>query len=186
MSTGRLVAVVGPSGVGKDSVIRALCAAVPSCHRVRRVITRAAALGGEDFDSVDPAEFDRRLSHGDFALWWDAHGLRYGIPVTARDLVAGGGLAVANLSRGALGDAARVFAGLHVLSITAAPGILASRLSARGREGRDDIARRLARAAPPPPPGVMVTEIDNSGALADTVAAALKALQPVSGTRRIK
>ncbi|MDJ0629980.1 MAG: phosphonate metabolism protein/1,5-bisphosphokinase (PRPP-forming) PhnN [Rhodobacter sp.] len=186
MSAGRLIAVVGPSGVGKDSLIEVLSAADPGYHRVRRVISRPARLGGEDFEGVDETEFNRRLARGDFALWWDAHGLRYGIPCSARDLVAAGGQAVANLSRGALNQAAAVFAGLHVLSIMAAPEVLAQRLSARGREDRADIVRRLSRAAPPPPDGVQVTEIDNSGDLSRAVSAALAALQPVSGARRIK
>ena len=41
---GRMIAVVGPSGVGKDSVMAGLLEARPALRRVRRVITRAPVL----------------------------------------------------------------------------------------------------------------------------------------------
>lgn len=40
MTTGRLFAVVGPSGAGKDTLIAAALAARPDLAIVRRVITR--------------------------------------------------------------------------------------------------------------------------------------------------
>ncbi|HMB13658.1 MAG TPA: phosphonate metabolism protein/1,5-bisphosphokinase (PRPP-forming) PhnN, partial [Roseovarius sp.] len=47
MTKGRLIAVVGPSGVGKDTLMRAMVAERPNLRRVRRVITRRADDGGE-------------------------------------------------------------------------------------------------------------------------------------------
>ena len=78
---GRLIAVVGPSGVGKDTIMRAMIAARPGLRRVRRVITRPADPGGEGHEAVSEAEFAARLRDGGFALHWRAHGLRYGVPV---------------------------------------------------------------------------------------------------------
>lgn len=175
---GRLIAVVGPSGVGKDSVMEALCAERPDLVRVRRVITRAPEAGGEDFEAVGAALFAARAAGGDFALHWQAHGLSYGIPREVHQVLARGQDALANLSRAMLGQAARVFPGLHVLHVTARPEVLAARLAARGREGRAEIARRLARPAPAFPEGLTVTEIDNSGRLDRAVAAAMAALYP--------
>lgn len=176
--TGRFVAVVGPSGVGKDSLIAALAEADPSLYRVRRVITRPADAGGEDHEAVTPALFAARAAGGDFALQWDAHGLGYGIPATVRVPLAQGRDVLANLSRAALARAAAIFDPLVVLHLTARPEIRAARLAARGREGRDDISRRLARPGAPFPQGVTVIEIDNSGDLGAAVAAALLALDP--------
>ncbi|PWK58103.1 phosphonate metabolism protein/1,5-bisphosphokinase (PRPP-forming) PhnN [Roseicyclus mahoneyensis] len=178
VTPGRFIAVVGPSGVGKDSVMEALVAARPELVRVRRVITRASGAGGEDFDGISPALFAARAAGGDFALHWQAHGLFYGIPREVHQVLARGQDALANLSRGMLGQAHRAFPTLQVLHITARPEVLADRLAARGREGRGDIARRLARAAPPFPDGLRVSEIDNSGRLDRAVAAALAALYP--------
>ena len=183
MSRGRLIAVVGPSGVGKDSLIDGLCAACPALLRVRRVITRAADAGGEDFEAVRPADFARRRAAGQFALCWHAHGLSYAIPATVHGALAAGRDAVANLSRGALAEAGAVFPALHVLSVTAPPDVLAARLAGRGRETPQDVARRLTRTVPPVPAGAAITVIDNGGALADAVAAALAALYPESGAR---
>ncbi|MFD1807738.1 hypothetical protein ACFSHQ_04955 [Gemmobacter lanyuensis] len=43
--TARIVAVVGPSGAGKDTLMDAACAARPDLRRVRRWITRPAEAG---------------------------------------------------------------------------------------------------------------------------------------------
>ena len=64
MSAGRLVVVVGPSGVGKDTLIGALAEHCPEIVVARRVITRAAGAKGEDHDAVSEALFDARLALG--------------------------------------------------------------------------------------------------------------------------
>lgn len=177
MSGGRLVAVVGPSGVGKDSVMAGIAAAAPGFRLVRRCITRAPDLGGEDYEPLTPAAFAARVASGGFCLHWEAHGLHYGIPAGVRDELAAGTDCLANLSRSALPRAAQVFERLRVLHVTAAPEVLARRLAARGRESGPDIRNRLAQADKPLPPGLDVLRVSNDGALADTVAAALAALQ---------
>ena len=179
MKTGRLIAVVGPSGVGKDSVMEALAAADPSLHLVRRTITRAPDLGGETYDAVSVAEFENMAARGQFAVHWGAHDLRYGIPASIRSLLSGGQDCLANFSRSALGAGSAAFARFSVLNITARPQTLASRLKARGRESDAQIAKRLAQATKPLPAGLTVMTISNDGPLADTVANALSQLQPV-------
>ncbi|MDR9395395.1 MAG: phosphonate metabolism protein/1,5-bisphosphokinase (PRPP-forming) PhnN [Roseovarius sp.] len=177
MTQGRFIAVVGPSGVGKDSVMAALAAAHPGLHRVRRVITRAPDAGGEDFEGVSRADFAARREAGEFALWWEAHGMLYGIPASVRRHLALGEDVLANLSRKALVRASEVFDRLQVLHVTAGPEVLAGRLAARGRETPEDIRARLARQAPVPE-GLPVTDVDNGGSLSDSVRAALTALYP--------
>ncbi|MFO7920141.1 MAG: phosphonate metabolism protein/1,5-bisphosphokinase (PRPP-forming) PhnN [Nioella sp.] len=177
MRPGRFIAVVGPSGVGKDSLMEALIAAEPDFHRVRRVITRPRDAGGEDFESVSRETFAARRDRGDFALWWEAHGLLYAIPASVHRTLALGIDALANLSRAQLEQAAAVFPAFHVLHVTAAPEVLAARLAARGRETADQVRARLARQVPLPK-GLPVTEVDNGGRLADAVDAALSALYP--------
>ena len=173
--TGRLVAVAGASGVGKDTLIDALARAEPGLLRVRRAITRPPGPG-EAFDSVTPEAFAAMRAAGAFCLAWEAHGLAYGIPAAVADHVRGGGEAVANLSRGVLAEAAALMPTI-VLHLTARPETLAARLGARGREGAAAIAGRLVRAGAGLPDGLgPVVEIANDGPFAATLAAARAAL----------
>lgn len=177
---GRLIGVVGPSGVGKDSVMVALARAEPRLGVVRRVITRPAAAGGEDFEGVTEAEFTVRKEAGAFVLHWQAHGLHYGVPATIRGELAAGRDLLVNLSRAVLREAAETFPGFLVLSLTASKEVLAQRLAGRGRESAEDIAKRLSRADFALPDGLPVVTLSNDGALADTVARARAALYPAS------
>lgn len=176
-----IFAIVGPSGVGKDTLMEAVAARWPEVELVRRVITRPQSAGGEAFESVSEAEFGDRLDRGDFVLHWQAHGLRYGIPMTVRDRLANGSTLLFNGSRAMLPKAARAFPGLKVVHVTAQPEVLAERLAGRGRETPEQIEKRLERAAIPLPPGPELIEIDNSGPLEDAVAAFGRVLQPESG-----
>lgn len=176
MGQGAIYAVVGPSGVGKDTLMAAAKAARPDLLLVRRVITRAGSAGGEDFDGVSEAEFARRTEAGDFVLHWQAHGLSYGIPCDAVQAAARGRTVLFNGSRAMLTQAMRAFPGLRVLHVTATDEVLAQRLQARGRETAESIAARLERAKLPLPAGLKVMNIDNSGALDQAVTAFLAAL----------
>lgn len=184
-TSGRLIGVVGPSGVGKDSVMQAVARAHPGVHLARRVITRPADAGGEDFDGVSDAQFDQMVAEGAFALHWAAHGLRYGIPKRVDQVLAAGGDVLVNLSRAVLPEAQARFAGFAVLSLSAPVEVLATRLAQRGREAPADIARRLARADTALPDGLdRVIPVDNGGALNDTVTAVLAAISRPAPTAR--
>ncbi len=172
-----IVAVVGPSGAGKDTLIRGALAVRPDLRLVRRVITRPTEAGGEDFEGVTPADFACREARGDFALTWQAHGLSYGIP---RDQVTGPGPVLFNGSRAALPRAAQIFPDLRVILVTAPDIVLAARLSARGRETAEDIRARLSRAAFEMPPGIAFQTVVNDASPELGTARLLAALQPVS------
>lgn len=156
----RVFAVIGPSGAGKDTLMAAALARDPGLRLVRRIITRPAAAGGEDFEGVTADEFAARKAAGEFALDWSAHGLQYAIPH-----IRGDGDRLMNLSRRVLPQAAAAFPGMQVLHVTARPEVLAQRLVARGREAAHDIAARITRDAAFDDAGLPVVEIDNSGAL---------------------
>ena len=175
---GRIFAVVGPSGAGKDTLIEAARQARPDLHILRRVITRPAEAGGEPFEGVTEAEFAAREARGEFVLTWRAHGLRYGIPQSAEAALAQGRCVVFNGSRAMLAATAAAFSGLVVIHVTAAIPILAERLAARGRETREDIAARLARATDDFPVGCEVRQVENNATLEQAVRDFLAALQP--------
>lgn len=173
--TGRLIAVVGPSGAGKDSVIAGLAASRPGLLVCRRSVTRPSDAT-EPFESLDAATFERRRAAGAFALTWSAHGLSYGIPAETLEQVRAGHDVIANLSRRVLGEAAGTYPAVLALVVTAAPETVARRLGARGREAPEEIGRRLARPDVPLPPGMPCVRLSNDGPLAETVEAARAAL----------
>ena len=147
---GAFVFVVGPSGVGKDTLLahaRAQLSGEPRISFVRRVVTRQSDAGIEDHDTMSDAAFEDAEARGAFALTWSAHGLRYGIPQGVDRVVAGGGVAVANGSRAAIPALRSRYLNVVVAEITATPEVLAARLAARGRESREQIGARLKRGA---------------------------------------
>lgn len=176
--TGRIFAVVGPSGVGKDTLMHAMQDRLPDVDLVRRVITRSAEAGGEEFDGISVAAFQERQRQGDFALHWQAHGLWYGIPATVLDALKQNRTVLFNGSRAMLHEAAQAFSDLRVLHVTASEDVLAARLRARGRETEAEIEGRLKRARLPLPEGLNVLQIDNSGTLKAAVDQMLGALAP--------
>lgn len=177
---GTLHLVVGPSGVGKDSLIDAARAARPDLAFPTRIITRPADAGGEAHDFMPLADFERREDAGGFLLSWRAHGLAYGIPAEAGAALASGRGVVVNVSRGVIAAARAAHAPLRVLAITAPAEALARRLAARGRETETQIAARLARADLAAPAGPDVRAIDNGGDLDSARAAFLAALAPLA------
>jgi phosphonate metabolism protein PhnN/1,5-bisphosphokinase (PRPP-forming) len=168
MQTGQgcFVAVVGPSGAGKDTLLNWLRSKLEGEDRVmfvRRAVTRDADGSTEDHESLDRETFATEEEAGRYAVCWEAHGLRYGIPAAALHHVEKGGIAIANGSRRALGEIERVFGNLIVVSLAVDREVLAKRLADRGRETADEIAKRLERSDEALPVKCRTVEIDNSG-----------------------
>lgn len=181
---GLLVGVVGPSGVGKDSVMEAMAASRADVLLIRRAITRAEDLGGEVFDGVSERQFDTMVDAGEFALHWPAHGMRYGVPWSELDRLGDGGIGLVNLSRATLRQAEAVFDRFMTLLLTAPKSVLAQRLMERGRETADEIERRLERAHFGMPDGLSrVVAIENTGPIATTVHAAFAAIDQAQAER---
>jgi len=179
---GRMILVVGPSGAGKDSLIGEARARLADDTRFffpSRMITRPCDPDSEDHHSASEEEFRRMETAGAFCLSWEAHGLHYGIPISAREAVERGYTVIANVSRSVLVAAEKSIPQAEVVHITASPKVLETRLHQRGRMSDGSIAQRLEREATVR--GRNVTEIRNDGKLSESVAAFLRILAAPRG-----
>jgi ribose 1,5-bisphosphokinase len=111
-----------------------------------RYITRAADAGGENHVALTQVEFDSRLRAGLMAMHWESHGHAYGLGIEVNQWLAKGITVVVNGSREYLETAAQRYPELVPVWVEVSPGILRTRLQARGRESDDEIEKRLARA----------------------------------------
>jgi ribose 1,5-bisphosphokinase len=141
--------VVGPSGAGKDTLLRHAQEALqhdPGVVFVRRIVTRPASAA-EDHHSLSPRDFRAAARQGAFALSWSAHGLSYAIPLSVESDIAVGRRVVCNVSRSVVADARARYRRAVVVLVTAPEEVLRARLMARGRPSDIDVAGRLSRAS---------------------------------------
>ncbi len=147
---GRLVVIVGPSGAGKDTLLRLAQDRLRQDRRVvfpRRTVTREASAS-EEHDGVSELVFAATQQAGGFAFWWEAHGLKYALPAAIDDDIRAGRTVVCNVSRTIVGELRRRYADVAVVLVIAPPQLLAARLAARGRASDGNIAARIGREAP--------------------------------------
>ncbi len=143
----RLIVIVGPSGAGKDSIIRAWLAALPLSrrpHRARRTITRPFDPN-EDHEAIDTGAFHRARDTGEFAFHWQAHGLDYGVRHAALAPLAQDRWVVLNGSREHLAQLRATAPLARVVSIDAPEALRTQRLRERAREDFDASRLRLGR-----------------------------------------
>lgn len=149
MGEGRLFYVIGPSGSGKDTLLRYArekLACNPKIVFAHRYITRPFNSGGENHVALSDEEFDARLTGGLFAMHWASHGCRYGVGREINMWLAKGCNVVLNGSRAYLVHARGIYPELVPVWIEVSGEVLAQRLRARGREPESEILARLARA----------------------------------------
>lgn len=147
----RLIVVVGPSGAGKDSVLRAWLASLPPHERpalARRTITRSAGDPTEAHEPIGEAGFVAAQAAGAFAFAWQAHGLRYGVRWHQLDPLWRGGWVVMNGSRAHLADLRAVAPRVRVIEVVASSATRRERLARREREDPQAAQSRLARELP--------------------------------------
>jgi phosphonate metabolism protein PhnN/1,5-bisphosphokinase (PRPP-forming) len=169
---GTLLLIVGPSGVGKDTLIGAARASLGAegFEFPRRWITTVANRN-ENHRALTEAEFEAAAARCAYALHWTAHGLRYGIGREIDDVLRGGRHVVVNVSRGVIDAARSHHARCRIVSVTAPGEVLSARLGQRGRESAAEIDRRLQRAGYAMPEGDDVFGFMNDRPLAESAVA---------------
>ena len=150
MTRSGVIYMVGPSGVGKDSLLNWLrhhvqqLVPAPDFYFAQRTITRGHDHSNEAHEAVGFDEFAKLNARGAFALNWQAHGLQYG--VRHSQLAKGSGWVIVNGSREYTEQARSRVPGLVVLHVSAPEAALRLRLAGRGREDSVQLEARMLRA----------------------------------------
>lgn len=184
MRTGPLVYVMGPSGVGKDSLLRFARSELAPGERIafaHRYITRPPESVGENHVALSPAEFETRAAAGLFAFHWEANGFRYGIGVEVTAWQQAGFVVVVSGSRDHFLALKPRPVGVVPVLVVAGHDALRRRLVARGRESSAAISARLARAEAYVIDDPNLVTIDNSGPLEEAGARFLALLRDLAG-----
>ncbi len=140
------IVLAGPSGAGKTTLARALAADSERFAFSVSVTTRPPRPGerdGTDYEFVSRKGFERMIRAGELAEWAPVHDHLYGTP--RRNLVGcDGRRALLDIDvQGAAQVRASVPSAVFVFVLPPSARVLLRRLSARGTERRDQIARRL-------------------------------------------
>lgn len=83
MKKGKLVVISGPSGVGKDTIVRLFRQKHPDWQEPPSVTTRQPRVGekdGRDYYFVDKKNFKAKVKAGEFLEWEETTGNFYGTP----------------------------------------------------------------------------------------------------------
>ncbi|MEW5964405.1 MAG: phosphonate metabolism protein/1,5-bisphosphokinase (PRPP-forming) PhnN [Pseudomonadota bacterium] len=166
---GALIAVVGPSGAGKDTLIEYCRRMFAGDARVvfpTRVISRAPHHSEAHVPATVDA-FESGAARDGYALSWAAHDLLYALPRAIDDDIRAGRVVVANLSRAALPAARCRYARIVVVHVDAPIPLRAARLAGRGREAEHEIASRMARTVETFDPASADAAIVNDGTIED-------------------
>jgi len=91
--------------------------------------------------------FRHAVASGEFALWWEAHGLCYALPCSIDADIRQGKTVVCNVSRTIVGFARRRYCLVTVVLVTAPQHVLAERLTGRRRSTDGSIQERIARSS---------------------------------------
>ena len=176
---GRLIAIVGPSGSGKDTLISGLQSQIKA-HFPARFITRQSFPNDEKYTPVSKKEFQHLIDTNQLAFYWSAHNLSYGIPITINQFLSKGKDVIFNCSRVALNEISQKYTNLEIIIITAPPEILKMRLIARGRETTGEIASRVNRNVDTKLTGAIT--VDNSKSIEEGLINLIKAINQSAKT----
>jgi len=148
---GHLIVISGPSGVGKSTVTRLLLEREPKLMFSVSATTRSPRPGeeeGVDYYFLSREQFRKRIAEGRFIEQAEVFGNLYGTPVEELDRAraAGRRLLLEIDVQGGLQVRSRFASALMILVVPPAPETLKERLSKRGTETPEAVARRLAKA----------------------------------------
>jgi guanylate kinase len=151
ITTGMVVVISGPSGVGKGTICRELVRRLDNAYLSVSVTTRPRAkneVDGKDYWFISREEFERRIDQGAFLEYAEVFGNYYGTPKDKIDQALSRGRIVileidvqgGRQTKQAFPDARMIFI------LPPQDQALQQRLSGRGRDDAATMQRRLEKA----------------------------------------
>jgi ribose 1,5-bisphosphokinase len=144
----KLYYIVGPSGAGKDSLLRLLKEKQFFSHQPlvsHRYITRAVRENDENHIELSTFDFLHRQQAGHFLFDWESHGHQYAVGREVQEWLRSGRDVIVNGSRAYLNKAREIYPPLVPIWMQVSDDVLRTRLFNRGREKPSEIEYRILR-----------------------------------------
>ena len=151
MSTGKLIVITGPSGVGKGTIVRSLLSKHPELYLSVSATTRQPRPGeveGQDYYFVSREEFEREIAQQGLLEWAEYAGNYYGTPrVRVQQQIEQGNWVLLEIEVVGAREIAKIFpTALRIFILPPSIAELEQRIRQRGTNSEASIAQRIAIA----------------------------------------
>ncbi len=148
MLTGKLITIVGPSGVGKGSIVRSLQQRHPEIHLAVSATTRKPREGeieGQDYYFLSQSEFEAAIANNEFLEWAKYAENYYGtLKTQVKQQIDNGKFVLLEIEVAGARQIAKTFPeALKIFILPPSLEELERRIRNRGKNSEESIARRL-------------------------------------------
>ena len=187
MKKGLLIVISGASGTGKGTVCKELLTREPSIAYSVSATSRAPREGeqdGHEYYFCTRAEFEAMIADGAFLEYADVYGNYYGTPLAPIEVrrAAGEDILLEIDTQGALNVMERCPDGTFIFLLPPSLEELQRRITGRGSESEESLARRLAAARDE----ILLGKRYRYAVLNDTVEAATDRIQTILAAERLR
>ncbi len=187
MKKGLLIVISGASGTGKGTVCKELLTREPSIAYSVSATSRAPREGeqdGREYYFRTRAEFEAMIADGAFLEYADVYGNYYGTPLAPIEVrrAAGEDILLEIDTQGALNVMERCPDGTFIFLLPPSLEELQRRITGRGSESEESLARRLAAARDE----ILLGKRYRYAVLNDTVEAATDRIQTILAAERLR